>query len=133
MNKRIKFEHIAIWVKDLELTRNFYTKYLAMSCSDIYVNPKNHYSSYFLSFSGSETRLEIMHRPDIEKFVGNKGMTNGLAHISVSVGSKERVNEFTERIRQDGFQVVSEPRTTGDGYYESVVLDPEKNYIEITE
>jgi lactoylglutathione lyase len=104
-----------------------------MQCSDKYINPKKQYSSYFLTFNGSETRFEIMHRPDIDEFVGNKGMTNGLAHISISVGSKDRVNELTEIIRQGGYQVASEPRITGDGYYESVVLDPESNYIEITE
>jgi len=129
----MKFEHIAIWVNDLELIRDFYIKYFGMNCSDKYINQKKQYSSYFLSFNGSETRFKIMHRPDIDEFVGNKGMTNGLAHISISVGCKEKVNELTEIIRLDGYQVASEPRTTGDGYFESVILDPESNYIEITE
>lgn len=129
----MKFEHIAIWVKELELMKKFYCEYFGMTSSDRYINPKKQYSSYFLSFSDSETRFEIMHRPDIEEFIGKKGMSNGLAHVSISVGSKEKVSELTERLRQDGFEVASEPRTTGDGYFESVVLDPEGNYVEITE
>ncbi len=129
----MKFEHIAVWVNDLEATRDFYIRYFGMSCSKKYVNSKKQYSSFFLSFNNSETRFEIMHRPDISEFVGNKGMTNGLAHISISVGSKKKVDELTEIIRLDGYPVAGEPRTTGDGYYESVVLDPEGNYVEITE
>ncbi len=128
----MKFEHIAIWVKDLELIRNFYTRYFGMSCNDLYINPKKHYSSYFLSFPESETRLEIMHRPDITEHPGHKGLSHGLAHISISVGSKERVIKLTEQICEDGFTLVGELRTTGDGYFESVVLDPEGNYVEIT-
>ena len=129
----MKFEHIAIWVKDLEKIKQFYMAYFGMKSSDKYVNPNKGYSSYFLSFKHSETRLEIMHRLDINEHPGNKGMTDGLAHISISVGSKEMVTELTERIRQDGYTITGEPRTTGDGYYESVVLDPEGNFVEITE
>ncbi len=129
----MKFEHIAIWVKDLEEVKDFYIRYFGMKCSVKYINPKKQYSSYFLSFSNSETRFEIMHRPDVSEFAGNKGLSNGFAHLSISVGSKELVNELTEKIRQEGFAVAGEPRTTGDGYYESVILDPEGNYIEITE
>ena len=74
-----------------------------------------------------------MHRPDIADHTGLRGMSHGLAHISISVGSKAKVDELTESIRKDGFTVEGEPRTTGDGYYESVVLDPEGNLVEITE
>ena len=86
-----------------------------------------------LSYKGQATRIEIMHRTDIPDFTHRKGRTNGLAHISISVGGKEKVDELTEKIRNDGFKISVEPRTTGDGYYESVILDPEGNYIEITE
>lgn len=74
-----------------------------------------------------------MHRPDILTFLGKKGITNGLTHIAISVGSKEAVNSLRERLKADNFSIESEPRTTGDGYYESVVLDSEGNLIEITE
>jgi len=129
----MKFEHIAVWVKDLELIKDFYQKYFGMNCSDKYVNPKKKYASYFLSFDRQETRIEIMHRPDIANFKGHKGMVNGLAHVSISLGGRKTVDELTERIRKDGYTVSGEPRTTGDGYYESVILDPEGNYLELTE
>ena len=101
----MKFEHIAIWVKDLEKIKKFYTAYFGMKSKDKYVNPSKGYSSYFLSFKNSETRLEIMHRPDIFDNPGNKGRTNGLAHISISVDSREMVDELTEKIRRDGYTV----------------------------
>ena len=128
----MKFEHIAVWVKDLEVVKDFYIRYFGMSCGDKYVNPKKKYTSYFLSFPDSGTRFEIMHRPDISAFTGPRGINHGLAHISISVGSKEKVDELTEIIRQAGYPVTGEPRTSGDGYYESVVLDPEGNVVEIT-
>lgn len=74
-----------------------------------------------------------MHRPDILEHTGKKGITNGLAHFAISVGSKEMVNALTGKLRADNVIIESEPRTTGDGYYESVVLDTEGNLIEITE
>lgn len=57
----------------------------------------------------------------------------GLAHFSISVGSKEAVDKLTERLRNDGYAILSNPRITGDGYYESTVADPEGNCIEISE
>jgi len=54
------------------------------------------------------------------------------AHLAISVGSKEKVDELTEKLRADGYTVAGNPRLTGDGYYESVVFDPEGNRIEIT-
>jgi len=56
----------------------------------------------------------------------------GFAHLSFSVGSKEGVDRLTQNMSEDGITIVGEPRTTGDGYYESVVLDPEGNRVEIT-
>lgn len=129
----MKFEHIAVWVKDLDVVKDFFMKYFEMKCSDIYLNPKKNYSSYFLSFDKQVTRIEIMHRPDIADVKGQKGMTMGLAHVSISLGSREKVDELTEQIRKDGYEVAGEPRTTGDGCYESVILDPEGNLVELTE
>ena len=103
-----------------------------MNCNEKYVNKKKNFSSYFLSFDDG-ARIELMHRPDISEHVGNKGVTNGLTHIAISAGSKENVDRLTESIRNDGFIVSGKPRKTGDGYYESVILDPEGNLIEITE
>jgi lactoylglutathione lyase len=128
----ITIDHIAIWVKDLERAKNFYVKYFDMVCSNKYHNPTKQFSSYFLSFKHSIIRIELMYRPDIMEHVGKKGVTNGFTHFAISVGSKEHVHELTEKLRADHFVIESEPRTTGDGYYESVVLDTEGNWIEIT-
>jgi lactoylglutathione lyase len=128
----IKIEHLAIWTVDLEKVKDFYVKYFNMVCGSKYHNPTKGFTSYFLSFAESNVRIELMHRPDILEFVGKKGATKGLAHFAISVGSKELVDSITERLRAEHFIIEGEPRTTGDGYYESVVLDPERNLIEIT-
>ena len=124
---------MAIWTKDIEKARDFYVRYFDMVCSGKYYNPTKQFTSYFLSFKNSDVRIELMHRPDILEHTGKKGITNGLAHFAISVGSKEMVNALTGKLRADNVIIESEPRTTGDGYYESVVLDTEGNLIEITE
>ena len=129
----MKINHIAIWVNDLEVIKDFYSIYFRMSIGEKYINETKGFSSYFLSFPGSEARIEIMHRTDISDHFGNKGLVNGYTHLAISVGSKSKVDELTEKLRLNGYTIASEPRTTGDGYYESVVLDPEGNHIEITE
>jgi len=129
----MKINHLALWANDLKKVKDFYTRYFEMNCSNKYVNVQKKFSSYFLSMGQAETRLEIMHRPDITDHLGDKGLTFGFTHLSISVGSRQKVDELTEVIRKDGYPVKGEPRVTGDGYYESVVLDPEGNYVEITE
>ena len=129
---QMKIEHIAIWVHDLEKTKDFYTTYFQMSCGEKYLNEKKLFSSYFLSFDGG-ARIEIMHRPDISEQAAKAGTFFGLTHFAISVGSRERVDELTEIIREAGFEVTGEPRTTGDGYYESVISDPDGNLVEITD
>lgn len=128
----MKIEHLAIWAKDLEKTKSFYKKYFGMKCIEKYTNSQKCFSSYFLSFSDG-ARLEIMHRPDIKSCKEDHSLKFGLTHFAISVGSNEKVDELTETLRLDGFRVVGEPRTTGDGYYESVIQDPEGNRVEITE
>ena len=129
----IKIEHLAIWTNDLEKAKEFYVKYFDMVCNDKYHNPTKQFTSYFLSFRNSHVRIELMHRPDILEYNGRKGVTNGLTQFAISVGSKEAVDSLTQKLRADNHIIESEPRTTGDGYYESVILDPEGNLIEITE
>ena len=126
----MKIEHIAIWVSDIEKLRGFYEKYFNAVFGEKYINPKKNFTSYFLSFTEG-ARLELMHKPEISTIVNEKEHL-GFIHFAISVGSKEMVDSLTNEIRQDGFKVLGEPRTTGDGYYESVVLDPEGNRIEIT-
>jgi len=128
----MKIEHLAIWVKDLEKMKDFYTRFFHMNCNDKYLNSKKRFTSYFLSFEGG-TRIELMHRPDISDQAAKAGTFFGLTHFAISVGSRERVDELTEKLRAGGYSVAGEPRTTGDGYYESVVADPEGNLVEITE
>jgi lactoylglutathione lyase len=129
----MKIEHLALWVDDLEVMKAFYLKYFDTSVGEKYTNPIKQYSSYFLSFREGSTRLELMHKPGIAPVAGQRGLTKGIAHFSISAGGKEKVDELTELLRNDNYTVFSKPRTTGDGYYESVVLDPEGNFLEITE
>lgn len=128
----MKIEHIAIWTFDLEKMRDFYVKYFSLKSSEKYYNPNKKFSSYFLAFENG-ARIEIMHRPDISQFIEQSDLKLGLAHFAISVGSKKKVDSLTESLRKNGFNVIGEPRTTGDGYYESVISDPEGNLIEITE
>lgn len=129
----MKIDHIAFWVADLEKVKNFYVTYFDMVCSDKYHNPTKNFTSYFLSFKSGGTRVELMHHPDIALMAGKRGTITGLTHFAITVGSKKQVDVLTERLRADGFTIEGEPRTTGDGYYESVVLDTEGNLVEITE
>lgn len=126
----MKIEHIALYVSDLERSRSFFERYFGASSNELYHNKKTGFKSYFLSFDGG-ARLEIMHRPEVSEKNGDPRL--GYAHIAFSVGSRENVNALTERIRADGFQILSEPRVTGDGYFESCIADPDGNIIEITE
>ncbi len=127
----MKIEHLAIWADDIELLRAFYMKYFNLRCGDRYINPIKNFTSYFLFFEEEETRIELMHKPGMGTPV-SRGNLMGLAHFSIAVGSPEMVDTLTERLRKDGYTILSEPRTTGDGYYESAVADPEGNYVEIT-
>ena len=129
----MKIEHLAIWVDDLERIRDFYSTYFGFSSSEKYANQKKGFTSYFLKFRDGKTRLELMNRKDIINEPVRRGFAKGIAHFAISVGSKEAVNKLTERLRNNNYNIESEPRTTGDGYYESVVLDPEGNLVEITE
>ena len=123
-------EHIAMYVNDLEAARDFFAEYLGGQPNDGYHNKTTDFRSYFICFDGG-ARLEIMTKPEMKNQEKPLNRT-GYAHIAFSVGSKEKVDELTERLKSDGFEVVSGPRTTGDGYYESCVVVIEGNQIEIT-
>ncbi len=126
-------EHLALWVRDLDQMRTFYETYFAATANDRYTNETKGFSSYFLTFPGGGPRLELMQMPGIPDSQNDAlAQFTGLIHIAVSVGSEPAVDALTERLRADGFTVVGEPRRTGDGYYESVIFDPEKNRIELT-
>ncbi|HCO68251.1 MAG TPA: glyoxalase/bleomycin resistance/extradiol dioxygenase family protein [Dysgonomonas sp.] len=127
----MKIEHLAIWTDDIEKMREFYLAYFDVTSGEKYVNPVKKYTSYFLTFGGGGSRIELMHRPDIDGMQTRRGFSKGFAHIAISVGGKEAVDRLTERLRADGYTIAGEPRTSGDGYYESGILDPEGNYVEI--
>ncbi len=129
----MKLAHVAIWVSDLEKSKAFYTHYFKMLSNNRYTSLRHPFHSYFLTFgSDPDVRLELMQKPGIDRNKSAaRGMVEGYAHIAISVGSKEKVDLLTEQIRTDGYTVIGEPRTTGDGYYESIVEDNEGNWIEI--
>lgn len=128
----MKIEHLAIWVQDLEGMKRFYETYFEVKAGEKYRNDKKNFESYFLSFDNG-CRLELMQMPTIPVNTLDPALQyTGIIHFAVSVGSQENVDQLTERLRADGFEVVGEARWTGDGYYESVVFDPEQNRIEIT-
>jgi len=125
-------EHVALWVQELEKSKDFYVEFFGGKPSDKYVNTAAGFESYFVTFD-SGARLEIMRMPSIPQDTSDiEKQRTGYIHIAFSVGSRARVEELTARIRESGYRVISEPRQTGDGYYESCVLDPEGNRVEIT-
>ncbi len=127
----MKIEHVAMYVNNLETARDFFVKYLGGKSNDGYHNVNTDFRSFFISFDDG-ARLELMNKPGLVD--AEKQLTRtGYIHIAFSVGSKEKVDELTDRLKNDGFEVVSGPRTTGDGYYESCIVAIEENQIEITE
>ncbi len=126
----MNIEHIAMYVKDIEKAREFFERYFEAKSNNIYHNTKTGFRSYFLSFDNG-ARLEIMNKEGINKTCDNSDRL-GYIHIAFSLGSKEKVDELTKILEKDGYEVISGPRTTGDGYYESCILGVEGNLIEIT-
>ena len=126
----MKIEHIALYVNNLEDARTFFVKYFGAKSNDGYHNPRTNFRSYFLSFD-SGARIEIMNKPEMPDLPKELSRT-GYAHIALSAGSKENVDELTAKLQADGYDVISGPRTTGDGYYESCIVAIEQNQIEIT-
>jgi lactoylglutathione lyase len=128
----MKIDHIAIWTADLERLKTFYQTYFLAVAGNKYANPAKQFESYFLTFPDGG-RLEIMARPDIP---ANKNepykQFRGLIHLAISTGSLETVDALTARLGKDGYKIMDGPRRTGDGYYESSVLDPDGNRLEIT-
>jgi len=127
----MKINHIALYTNDLERMKLFYETYFEATANKGYYNPTTGLRTYFLSFE-DQTRLEIMNRPNITQ-QSSLVMATGYIHLAFSVGNRENVDLLTIRLEEAGYPVISRPRTTGDGYYESCVLDPDRNQIEIVE
>jgi lactoylglutathione lyase len=124
----VRIEHVAIWVRDLDSMRSFYIDVLGATSGQRYHNPVTGLQSYFISL-GEGPRLELMHKPALDP---RPNATTGYAHIALALGSRAAVDHAVATMRHRGVSVESEPRVTGDGYYEAVVLDPEGNRIELT-
>ncbi len=124
----MKLTHVALWTTRLEESRVFYETYFGGTSGEKYINPAKGFESYFVRF-GDGTALEIMRstavtdRPD--------RVYTGWCHVAFDAKDRLEVEKLTERLRADGYRIVSEPRVTGDGYYESVVADPDGNPVEI--
>ena len=126
----MRIEHIAMYVNNLEAAKEFFVTYFEAKANEGYHNKTTDFRSYFLTFADG-ARLEIMNRPGMDDSEKTTART-GYIHLAFSVGSKEAVDELTARLKSDGYEVISGPRTTGDGYYESCIVGVEGNQIEIT-
>ena len=125
----MKIEHAALYVNDLEKARSFFVNYLGAESNDGYHNPRTGFRSYFLSFEGG-ARLEIMQRPGMRPRASGEHAL-GYTHLAFKVGSVEKVDQLTRELHENGCPLLNGPRMTGDGYYESVLTDPEGNLIEL--
>lgn len=126
----MQIEHVAMYVKDLEKVKAFFVQYFGAACGPVYHNPKTDFRSYFLTFD-TGPRLELMQKPNMTDAEKDFSRT-GYAHIAFQLGSKESVDRLTRQLEKDGYCIVSGPRITGDGYYESCIIAIEGNLIELT-
>ena len=124
----MKLHHIAIWTFRLEELKDFYVRFLGGTSNEKYINPKKGFESYFISFDEGPT-LELMSRVDVQNTPIEENR-RGLTHLAFTFPSKEEILRFTEEMRSEGYTIAGEPRTSGDGYFESVVLDPDGNRLE---
>ena len=127
----MKIEHIAIWSPDIERLKDFYSTYFGAIPNSIYKNTTTGFTSYFLTFKEG-ARLEIMNKNDILSVDPPNQQFMGYCHLAMSVGTEVEVIRLTKQLGKDGYRILGEPRTTGDGYFESVVADPDGNRIEMT-
>jgi len=128
----MRIEHIALWTADLARCRHFYVTYFGATAGAGYRNASKGFESCFLSFADG-ARIELMTTSMLSPVVIPPGAQRmGLTHLAISVGSEQQVDALTQRLKDDGFVILDGPRRTGDGYYESVTLDPDGNRIEIT-
>ncbi|MBP7613587.1 MAG: VOC family protein [Paludibacter sp.] len=128
----MKLEHIAIWTDNIELLRNYYVSFFDGQSNEMYINPKTQFQSYFISFE-SGARLEIMSMPNIPDNTNDtiNAQHKGIIHIAFSVDTKQEVDAKAALLQANGLEILNGPRVTGDGYYEFVTLDPDKNRLEV--
>ncbi|MBS1230404.1 MAG: glyoxalase family protein [Proteobacteria bacterium] len=128
----MRIDHVALWTSDLERCQRFYADYFGAVPGAGYVNAAKGFASCFLSFEDG-ARIEAMTTTTLAPLSIDPGAQRmGLTHLAIALGSERRVDELTQRLKDDGHPILDGPRRTGDGYYESVALDPDGNRIEIT-
>jgi lactoylglutathione lyase len=128
----VKIDHVALWSEDIERLAAFYVTYFGARAGERYVNAAKGFTSRFLTFSDG-ARLELMQTSQLSPVPHLPGAQRmGLTHVALSLGSEAEVDALSARLRADGVPLIDGPRRTGDGYYESVVLDPDGNRIELT-
>ena len=127
----MRINHVALYCLDLEGMKDFFIRYFNGTPNELYNNPRTGLKTFILSFDGSDARLELMTRPEVKNEEENI-FRQGFIHLSFSVGSKETVDSLTNDLNRDEYRVLSGPRMTGDGYYESCIVGPENTLIEIT-
>jgi lactoylglutathione lyase len=127
---QLRVEHVGLWVRNLELMRDFYVAELGGRAGPLYENARTGFRSYFLAF-GDGARLELMSRPLDQAAEKPDPETFGYAHVAFRLDSRGAVDAAVDRLEAVGVVVLGRPRLTGDGYYEAVVRDPEGNRIEL--
>ena len=128
----MKIDHICLNVRDIEKEKDVYCGFFDFSSNQKYENTKTGWSNYFLSSPVGGARLELLSHAGMPLVKTNRDATC-IVHFSLSLGSKEMVDEKTAQLKASGYKVLSAPHFTGDAYYESSFLDPEGNMVELTE
>jgi len=126
-------EHVAIWTDNLELLKDYYVKYFGGIPNAKYRNEKKQFESYFLTFD-SGARLELMSMPNIPDNENDRVIKQhkGIIHLAFGVDTNQEVDSKAKQLKEDGYNILSGPRKTGDNYYEFETLDPDKNRLEVT-
>lgn len=127
----MKLDHIALWTKQIEVMVDFYEKYFDGKADEMYVDEEENISCCYIIFTEG-SKLELIQGPDIyEREHKITDRVLGYTHLAFDVGSKEKVDEITEKIEKDGYQVEKRPAFIVEWFYESAIIDPEGNIIEI--
>jgi len=128
----MKLDHLAIWADNPETLRDYYIRYFGAKSNNVYINEKNNFHSYFLSFD-SGARIEIMHKPGIPRNLNDTvdAQHKGLIHFAFETDTMEEVDAKASQLEADGYKILRGPRKTGDGYYEFETVDPENNRLEV--
>ncbi|SWT26579.1 Lactoylglutathione lyase [Klebsiella pneumoniae] len=125
----MKIAHFALWTQQLDVQARFWVDFFAASINEKYLSQTNPgFASYFVTID-DEVVIELMTKPGLQQASADNNHI-GWAHLALSVGGAEQVDAIAQRAGAAGI-LISPPRTTGDGYYEAVIADPDGNLIEI--